>query len=214
MKLACQVAAFGFLLYAVAAAPVMHAANAGTPAAAGAQQPAPRSFQEVERRAAAQEGLSGQDKTFLMTAAQGEMLQRELSRVAKTRAKNPAVRRFAAQTEQFISRAEERLTRVAGEFGMSLPQTVPDDVMKAQQTLSGAQNPDREYVQGILSDTRQVTDLYKEEASSGKNPVLSQYAREMLPRLSQHYRNALRLSATINAPIATIKREHIPSHKS
>src|SRR5438105_290443 len=107
MKLACQLAAFGFLLYAIASAPLTHILNPTTPAAAAV----PRSFQEEDAEAA--------------------------------------------------------------------------------------------------------THLYKEEASSGKNPVVAQYAREMLPRLSQHYRNALRLSATINAPVAAAKRDHIPaSHKS
>jgi len=211
MKLACQLAAFGFLLYAIASAPLTHILNPTTPAAAAV----PRSFQEEERRAAAQEGVSGQDKSFLMTAAEGEMLQLELSKVAIKHAKTLAVRRFAGQTAQFIDRAEIRLSKVASEFGLSLPAAPSGDVQHAAQLLAGTQNIDREYLLRIIADAEAATHLYKEEASSGKNPVVAQYARELLPRLSQHYRNALRLSAAINAPVAAAKRDHIPaSHKS
>jgi putative membrane protein len=205
MKLACQIAAFGFLAYAVAAAPLTHALK---PAEAASR------FQEEERLAAAQEGLSDQDRAFVMSAARGEMLQLELSRVAITHGKTAAVRRFAGQTAQFIGRAKVQLLKVAGEFGVSLPKTLPDEVENSRQALGAAQNFDREYLLRIMRDAEATTHLYKDESANGKNPVVSQYAREMLPRLTQHYRNALHLSATISAPVANAKREHAPTRKS
>ena len=149
MKLASQIAAFGFLIYAVAAAPLTHALK---PAQAAATASAPRSFQEEERLAAAQEGLSDQDKTFLMSATQGEMLQLELSRLAITHARIGSVRRFAGQTAQFIGRAKVQLEKVAGEFGVSLPKIVPDEVHDARQELAASHNLDRDYLLRIMSD--------------------------------------------------------------
>src|SRR5579871_806280 len=157
-------------------------AGATTPAAP-AQQAAP-AFPEIQRRAAAQEGLSGQDRTFLMTAVEGENLQRELSKLAITRAKHATVRQFAVATEAYMGRTEARLDHVAREFGFSLPEIVPENVQNAQSDLGKASNTDREYLLRIVADTTQVSNLYKEEASSGKNPVMAQFAREMLPRLT------------------------------
>jgi putative membrane protein len=210
MKLATQIAAFGFLIYAVAAAPLTHALKPVQPAAAAV----PRSFQEEERLAAAQEGLSDQDKSFLMSAAQGEMLQLELSRVAITRAKLASVRRFAGQTAQFIGRAKLQLEKVADEFGVSLPKIVPDQVHVARTDLTSSRNLDRDYLLRIMTDAVAATHLYKDESGNGKNPVVAQYAREMLPRLTQHYRNALHLSATLNAPVANAKHESNVQRKS
>lgn len=211
MRLACQIAAFGFLAYAVAAAPLTQALK---PAQAASVATLSRTFQEEERLAAAQQGLSDQDKTFLMSAAQGEMLQLELSRVASTHAKIATVRRFAGQTAQFIGRAKVQLLKVSGEFGVSLPKILPDEVETARQAVAAAQNFDREYLLRIMRDAEAATRLYKDESANGKNPVVAQYAREMLPRLTQHYRNALHLSATINAPVANARREHAPTRKS
>ena len=166
-----------------------------TPAASRSN---PSSFPELQRRGAAQEGLSDQDKGFLMMAAQSEMLQMELSKVAIARAKIPAVRRFAGATAQFMGRTASRLNNIASEFGMSLPRIAPDDVENARIALSKSRDSDREYLTGILADTKTSSNLYRDESSRGTNPVVAQYAREMSPRLTQHYRNASRLSATIS----------------
>jgi hypothetical protein len=58
----------------------------------------------------------------------------------------------------------------------------------------------------ILADTTKVSNLYKDEPSRGKNPVVMQYAREMSPLLAQHYHNSLRLLATINGPVIEARR--------
>lgn len=160
-----------------------------------AQQAARSTFSEVERRAAAQEGLSERDKAFLMTAAQSQMLQLEVSRVAIVRTKKPQIRHFAEATVKCVGMAKEHLNRIAGEFGMSLPRILPDEVQNAHQALGKAADPDREYLLGILSNITKVSNLYKDESSNGKNPVLAQYAQAALPRLRQHYRNAHNLLA-------------------
>ncbi len=216
MKFDPRLPAFGCLVYwLVTLTP--HAGSAADAAAAAAtapsvQQSAPSTFPELQRRAAAQEGLSGQDRTFLMSAVEGERLQRELSKLEMTRAKHIAVRRFAEATEKYMGRTEARLDHIAGEFGLSLPQIVPENASNAQSDLGKAANPDREYLLRIVADTNQSNMLYKEEAASGTNPVITQYAREMLPRLSQHYRNTLRLMATISAPVVAARRAPAAHH--
>ncbi|MDE2476121.1 MAG: DUF4142 domain-containing protein [Alphaproteobacteria bacterium] len=125
-----------------------------------------------------------------MTAAQSQMLQLEVSRVAIERTKNPQIRHFAEATVEFVGRAKEHLDGIAREFGMSLPRIPPDEVRNAHQALGKAADPDHEYLRSILADITKVSDLYKDESSNGKNPVLAQYAQAALPRLRQHYRSA------------------------
>jgi putative membrane protein len=203
-------ASFCLLVYClVALTPLARSATETAQATPGAQSTATTqqpSFPEIEKRAAAQEGLSDRDKTFLMTAAQGQMLQLELSRVATSHARNPAVRRFATATTRYINQSETRLKHVAAEFGVSLPHIVPDDVQNAQTALGKAKDIDREYLMRILGDTRSATGLYEQEAANGTNPVVAQYAQSMLPRMTQHYRNILRMSASISGPVIAAKR--------
>lgn len=170
------------------------------------QRSDPSAFPELERRAAAQQGLSGQDKAFLMTAAQSEMLQLELSRAAIRGGRNPAVRHFAASTLPFMGSTASRLHKIAKEFGVSLPAIVPDEVQDAQIAFGKSTDRDRAYLMRILADTRSSTTLYTNESARGTNPVLVQYAREMTPQLLQHYRNALRLLATVNRAAAEQRR--------
>lgn len=181
----------GFAVGAPAAAQV----SAGQVSAELAQWNERSRFSEIERRAAAQEGLSERDKAFLMTAAQSQMLQLEVSRVAIERTKNPQIRHFAEATVEFVGRAKEHLDGIAREFGMSLPKIPPEEVQNAHQALGKAADPDHEYLRSILADITKVSDLYKDESSNGKNPVLAQYAQAALPRLRQHYRNAHNLLA-------------------
>lgn len=188
ISLACLFCGLAVLTTSVASAT---GAPAAAQSAAGQAEENERSrFSEVERRAAAQEGLSQRDKTFLMTAAQSQMLQLEVSKVAIKRTKNPGIRHFAEATVKFIGGANRHLEDIAKEFGVSLPKIPPDEVQNAQQALDQAADPDRDYLAGIISDTAKITGLYKDESISAKNPVLARYAQEGLPRLRQHYRSA------------------------
>ena len=119
--------------------------EANTPAAS-VQHSDPSSFPELQRRGAAQEGLSDQDKAFLMMAVQADMLQLELSKVVITHAKNSAVRRFAGATAQFMGKTASRLDNIAKEFGMSLPNIAPEDVENAKTALGKSKDAEREYL--------------------------------------------------------------------
>jgi putative membrane protein len=205
-----RLVAFVFIIYSVVSlAPKASSAGdlapAATAPATSAQRSDASSFPELERRAAAQEGLSDQDKMFLMTAVQGQMLQLELSRVAISRTTRAAVRRFAGATFQFMNKTGSRLNEIAREFGVSLPRTAPDEVENARIALSKSRDSNREYLTRIVADTQQISNLYRDESSRGTNPVIVQFAREMSPRLLQHHRNASRLLATINSPVAGAK---------
>jgi predicted outer membrane protein len=68
----------------------------------GATQRAIDVFGSRTSRHWAQEGLSERGKSFLMTAARGQMLQLEPSRVAIERSKNPQIRRFVEATVKFV----------------------------------------------------------------------------------------------------------------
>lgn len=189
------------------------AADVAAEAKAHASVPPTDRFPELQRRGAAQEGLSDQDKGFLMMATQAEMLQLELSRVAIARAKTPSVRRFAGATADFMGRTASRLNNIASEFGMSLPRIAPDEVENARLALNKSRDTDREYLAAILADITNSTNLYKDESSRGTNPVVAQYAREMSPRLTQHYRNASRLLVTVNREAAA-RHLHTPAARS
>jgi putative membrane protein len=148
------------------------------------------------RAAGAQAGLSQRDKAFLIRAADGGLLQIELGQVAAARGTNPQIRQDASLASRAFDRTERRLATIAEEFGIRLSRRPPAELAKLRQNLedeSGAA-VDREYVAQILREDAISVKLFTNESHDGQNPVLVQFAREMLPRFVRQKQQFQRLS--------------------
>jgi putative membrane protein len=148
------------------------------------------------RAAGAQAGLSQRDKAFLIRAADGGLLQIELGQVAAARGTNPQIRQDASLASRDFDRAERRLATIAEEFGIRLSRRPPAELAKLRQNLqdeSGAA-VDREYVAQILREDAISVKLFTNESHDGQNPVMVQFAREMLPRFVRQKQQFQRLS--------------------
>jgi putative membrane protein len=151
---------------------------------------------------AAQAGLSSQDKDFLIGAAKNVMLQIELARIAEVHAKNPQLRQSARRVVQSFSKSKGRLWTIAQEFSVTLPPNPPDDAAKMGRELSGKTPTelDRQYVDDVVPANSLAVNLFNSEAHGGKNPVLVQFAREMLPRLQERQRSLLQFGRQMGEP--------------
>ena len=148
------------------------------------------------RAAAAQAGLSLRDKNFLIRAADGGLLQIELGQVAASKGANPQIRQDGTRAVQDFDRAERELDSIAEEFGIRLSHRPPAEVAKLRQSLEAVRGAalDRNYIREILREDAVSLKLFTVEAHSGQNPVLVQFAREMLPRLTAQQQRFVHLS--------------------
>jgi putative membrane protein len=158
---------------------------------------------------AAQEPASGanlpaQDLGFLNRAMQGAILQSELGKVAAVRAEDPQVREFAVLGVRSFGKAENSLRTLAQSLQVTLQPGVPQDVAALRRALAADSAPilDAEFVGQSLPANTVAVNLFSSEAAHGQNPLLVQFARDVLPQLEERQANLLRLTDDMSGLIA------------
>ena len=148
--------------------------------------------------------LPAQDSDFLNRAMSGAMLQSELGKVAAVQAENPRVREFAMLGVQSFGKVEDALRTMAQKFQVNLQQDVPQDIATLRQALAADSSPilDAEFVGQLLPANTVAVNLFSSEAAHGQNPLLVQFARDMLPQLEERQAVLLRLTYDMSGLIA------------
>lgn len=140
----------------------------------------------------AAEQMSSTDMKFANAAAMGGIAEVQAAHLAEQKASSPEVKQFALEMDKDHTQANAELMQIAETKGLTAP-TEPDAAHKqaAQHLsmLSGAQF-DQQYVQGQVADHRTTVALFQQEANSGQDPQLKQYAQKYLPILQHHLQMA------------------------
>lgn len=170
--------------------------NAGGPALA---QTSPA----TSAPAAAQPGLTKQDRDFVESAAQSGLAEIELGKLAQKSA-NPDVRRFADRMITDHTRADARLTAIAQAKGIELPTSLDIEHRKLRDKLADEHdaNFNRDYVHAMVVDHDQAIKLFQNEAASGGDRQLQDFARNTLPTLQEHRKMAGELAAKLGSTAA------------
>ena len=131
--------------------------------------------------------LSMEDAHFIKMAAIGGLAEVNDGQLAVNKG-NSSVKAIGTQMVTDHSKANEQLSAIAKEDGMT-PPTMVDASHAATsaklKTLSGAAF-DREYLQTELVGHEETIALFKAEASSGSTENLKSFASMTLPTLEQH----------------------------
>jgi putative membrane protein len=139
------------------------------------------------------------DRVFVHAAAIGGMAEVEFGRLAEQKGQSDAVKEFGRRMVEDHGKANERLTSLAKEDGIA----VPDDLDAEHQamrdrleSLSGAEF-DLAYLQGQVVDHQKTAQLLEYEIGSGQDIELKSFAAEILPLVLQHLRTAQDLQAEL-----------------
>lgn len=136
--------------------------------------------------------LNTQDRTFLMDAAQGGMMEVELGRVAAQKGVSDSVKQFGQRMVDDHSKADTELASVASNKGITLPTTL-DEKHQAEVTklsaMSGAEF-DRAYAKKMLSDHTKDVSEFERESTRGTDADLKTFATNTLPTLREHLQMA------------------------
>lgn len=167
------------------------------------QSKAKKSAKQASQTGAAQmssEAAAGKlaraDHQFVMKAAQGNVAEVELGRLATQKAQSDDVKKFGQRMVDEHAEANDRLQKIASRKGITLPtsldkanQAVKDRLSK----LSGEQF-DRAYMRHMVSDHRKDVAEFEREANSGKDEDVKKFASRTLPTLEDHLNQAESLS--------------------
>jgi putative membrane protein len=154
--------------------------------------------------AVAQSSMQGQmqkqDASFAQDAASGGMAEVKLGQLAQKNGASPTVKQFGQRMETDHSAANEKLKSVASKDGMTIPGSMSQEDQATYNRLSGMSGAefDKAYAQDMVEDHQKDIAKFKQEASSGQNPDLKNFASETLPTLQEHLQMAQQMQKSVS----------------
>jgi putative membrane protein len=129
------------------------------------------------------------DAQFAMKAAQGNMAEVALGKLATQNAKSNDVKKFGQKMVDDHSKAEQDLEGVASKDNLTLPKAVNAEQKAEEKRLSKLNGPafDRAYMRLMVQDhTKDVAEFRKESNSTAANSDLRDFAKRTYPTLEEH----------------------------
>lgn len=177
----CAAAAFGGAALVAALAVPGVAAHAAPPSTNPAQ-----SF----GIAAAE--LAEQDNSFITQAAQVNLAEITIGKLALQKATTPQVRSLAQETLADHQNAQSKLEQLAGQKGVTLPSSPnagQQNIGKQLESASGAMF-DTTYLQAQISGHQEASTQTRAEIDSGRDADVQAYAKDFLPTVLKHLSHA------------------------
>jgi putative membrane protein len=156
------------------------AINQYPPLRTGANGPAPTAKPSASAATKAGSKLSSADKTFMMNAAKGGMMEVEMGKVAAQNGQNADVKKFGNRMVTDHSKANSELMALAKEEGVALPGAKAPPKWKS----------DKNYMDEMVKDHEKDLAEFQKEAQSGSDPDLKKFAASTAKVVSKHLQMA------------------------
>ena len=151
------------------------------PLRTGANADAPKATATPAKGAAkAASKLSAADKSFMMAAAKGGMMEVEMGKQAAQNAQNADVKKFGNRMVTDHSKANSELMALAKEEGVSLPGA----------KAPGKWKSDKDYMDAMVKDHQTDLAEFQKEAQSGTDADLKAFAAKYAKVVAQHLKMA------------------------
>jgi putative membrane protein len=164
--------------------------------------------------------LSSQDRDFIEEAARGNLAEISIGALVDGRALRPEVAAFGHTMVSDHGAAGRQLAAIALDRHIALPTTLGEHQAGFDRVVDRRLDPfDREFMKVMLGEHQEAVELFRSEASSGKDPQLRAFAEAGLPMIESHTREAAMLAETVDAPedpapSPTSDSDGPPPHKS
>ena len=132
------------------------------------------------------------DSKFAVKAADGGMMEVELSKLALTKSQSPEVKKLAQMIVTDHTKTNEELMKLAGTKNISVPAAISTNRQeKLNDFMKKTGNDfDKDYTSYMVSDHKDDIDLYKKQAEKGKDPEIKAWAAGKVATLEQHLQMA------------------------
>jgi putative membrane protein len=152
-------------------------------------------------------GVQTADREFMSKAAQEGMAKFQLAYAALQNAHSEEVKAFARQVLADYYKSQGALIDIANQQFIALP-TEPDPKDKA--TLNSllqlhGEAFDKAYMQTMLDGHRSDLAQFKQEAKSGNNQAVIDWANQNLPTLQSQYKEAEKVAPIVGVEITGSK---------
>lgn len=142
-----------------------------------------------------------EDSDFAIKAAQGGLAEVKMGQLAQGKGTNPAVKTFGNRMVADHTKAGEELKQIASRQSIKLPNelSAPDQDVYVKLLKLDGDAFDKEYARLMVKDHRDDVKEFQEEAKTGRNQYLKDFAGQTLPTLHEHLKLALELAQTVGA---------------
>jgi putative membrane protein len=132
--------------------------------------------------------LAQQDQEFATKAAGDGKAEVELGELAQQQAESDEVKQFGQRMVEDHGKANEQLASIAQQKGIELPQDLPEEAQQLQDELQQKSGPefDQAYMAAMVEDHEKAVALFEQQAGSGEDADLRNFAEETLPVLQEH----------------------------
>ena len=141
------------------------------------------------------------DRDFLLNAEKWEVAQRSLSQTALNRARGADVQNYAHTVVDDYSRTLQQLRDLMQKKGVSQPGLQTEaDVEGAHRldSVSGAQDFDREYMTIMAAETQQTLARFRQAAETADDREVRAYASAALPVIERAQQRAAELEKKLS----------------
>lgn len=140
--------------------------------------------------------LDQKDEHFVTKAAEGNIAQMELGKLALKKGTSPEVRDFAQRMVTDHSQANGELRALAQSKGMTLPNKPSAQQQKQYDRLAKLSGPQFEsaYINDMNKDHSKDVSEYKQEQSVAQDDAVKNYIRQTLPVIENHLQRAENLA--------------------
>jgi putative membrane protein len=151
--------------------------------------------------------LTAADRQFVKKAAQGGMAEVELGQLATEKAASPEVKQFGQRMVDDHTKANDQLKQVASEEGVTVPDKLDakDAATKARLEKLSGKAFDRAYMHDMVLDHTKDVSEFRMEAKNASDPAVKNFAKETLPTLESHLKEAKSIAPKTTKTARTTK---------
>jgi putative membrane protein len=151
--------------------------------------------------------LTAADRQFVKKAAQGGMAEVELGQLATEKAASPEVKQFGQRMVDDHTKANDQLKQVASEEGVTIPDKLDakDAATKARLEKLSGKAFDRAYMHDMVLDHTKDVSEFRMEAKNASDPAVKNFAKETLPTLESHLKEAKSIAPKTTKTARTTK---------
>lgn len=140
--------------------------------------------------------VSSDDASFVQSAQQDVLGNYALASLARGKAQDPSAKALADQVASNAAQASIFIKAYAKKNGVTLESQPSIHASNQYSNISSEKGPafDKGFAQAIYVDTNMSLDTYKDEATSGNDPALREFAKKQLAAMQQYAKTAQKLA--------------------
>jgi|SRR5690606_16498882 len=156
--------------------------------------------------------VNKQDADFAVKAADANLAEIELGKLALEKATDQRLKDFAQRMVSDHQKANDELMTIATSLNITLPPVVSEDHVDKQRKLRDISGDafEEEYIDIMVSDHDRAVSLFEDAASDARNADLQAFAAKTLPALKKHFEEAKLLRDSISPMDTTTIQRVIP----